>query len=76
MDAAPLASLLTDRFTALQLVSGHALPERLPEVHLVPQQNIQETFCQGACRVRAAHQPERGVYLDERLDVVRDPYER
>lgn len=76
MDAAPLASLLTELFTAIQLVSGHGLPERLPEVHFVPQQTIQEKFCQGACRVRAAYQPELGVYIDERLDVVRNPYER
>lgn len=76
MDAAPLASLLRELFTAFQLVSGHALPERPPEVHLVPQRTLQETFCQSPCLVRAAYQPELGVFIDERLHVVRDPYER
>lgn len=76
MDAAPLYSLLTELFTAIQLVSSYGLPERMPEVHFVPQQTIQEKFCNGPCRVRAAYQPEMGVYIDERLDVVRNTYER
>jgi hypothetical protein len=76
MDAAPLASLLTELFTAIQLVSGYGLPTTLPEVHFVPQQTIQEKFCAGPCRIRAAYEPESGVYIDERLDVVRNSFER
>lgn len=76
MDAAPLASLLTELFTAIQLVSGYAPPERMPEVHFVPQQIIQEKFCNGPCRIRAVYQPETGVYIDERLDVVHNTFER
>ncbi len=76
MDAAPLSSLLTELFTAIQLVSSYGLPARMPEVHFVSHEFIQDKFCNGPCRVRAAYQPETGVYIDERLDVVRDSYER
>ncbi len=76
MDAAPLSSLLTELFTAIQLVSGYPLPERLPEVHFVPQQVIQQKFCNGPCRVPAAYHTEEGVYFDESLDLVRNTYNR
>lgn len=76
MDAAPLSSLLTELFTAIQLVSGYPLPERMPEVHFVPQQVIQQKFCNGPCRVPAAYHTEEGVYFDESLDLVRNSYNR
>ncbi len=76
MDAAPLASLLTDLFTAIQLVSGHGLPAQMPEIHFVPHAVIEEKFCNRPCRVQAAYQPETGVYIDETLDVVRNTYHR
>jgi hypothetical protein len=76
MDSATLAGLMADLFTAIQAVSGHAIPAQMPEVHRVPQVVIQEKFCQGPCRVRAAYHPDWGVYLDERLDLERDPFDR
>jgi hypothetical protein len=76
MDAATLAKLVGDLFTAIQAVSGHPVPATMPEIHQVPQAVIQEKFCQGPCRVRAAYHPEWGVYLDERLDVVHNKFDR
>jgi hypothetical protein len=76
MDSAALANLVAQLFAAIQAVSGLAVPATMPEVHQVPQTVIQEKFCQGPCRVRAAYHPDMGVYVDERLDVVRNGYDR
>jgi hypothetical protein len=76
MDPATLAKLVGELLTAIQAVSGLAAPAQLPEIHQVPQTVIQEKFCLGACRVRAAYHPEWGVYLDERLDVVHNTFDR
>jgi len=76
MDNAALANLVAQLFTAIQAVSGLAVPAQMPEIHQVPQSVIQEKFCQGPCRVRAAYHPEMGVYLDERLDVVHNKFDR
>jgi hypothetical protein len=76
MDGAALANLVAQLFTAIHAVSGLAVPAQMPEIHRVPQTVIQEKFCQGACRVRAAYHPEMGVYLDERLDVVHNQFDR
>lgn len=76
MDPATLAKLLADLFAAIHAVSGHPVPAQMPELHRVPQAVIQQKFCQGPCRVPAAYHPEWGVYLDERLDVVHNPFDR
>jgi hypothetical protein len=76
MDPATLAKLVGELLTAIHAVSGLAIPAQLPEIHQVPQTVIQEKFCLGPCRVRAAYHPEWGVYLDERLDVVHNTFDR
>jgi hypothetical protein len=76
MDPATLAKLVGELLAAIHAVSGLAVPAQLPEIHQVPQTVIQEKFCLGTCRVRAAYHPEWGVYLDERLDVVRNTFDR
>jgi hypothetical protein len=76
MDTAALAMLVAQLFTAIEAVSGQSIPALMPEIHRVPQAVIQEKFCQGPCRVRAAYHPEWGVYLDDRLDVVHNTFDR
>ena len=76
MDPATLAKLVGELLTAIHAVSGLAAPTQLPEIHQVPQTVIQEKFCRGPCRVPAAYHPEWGVYLDERLDVVHNTFDR
>jgi hypothetical protein len=37
---------------------------------------IQERFCQSACAIRAIYDPTLGVFVDEKLDVVDDTFDR
>ena len=76
MDSATLAGLVGELFNAIHAVSGLAIPAQAPEIHQVPQAVIEEKFCQGPCRVRAAYHPDMGVYLDERLDLVHSSFDR
>lgn len=77
MDQSSLASLMIELFTAIRLVSGYPVPESFPEIHLVPESEMRQRVCAGrACRVKAFYHPEWGVYVDERMDVANDPFDR
>lgn len=77
MDQASLSSLMVELFTAIRLVSGYPVPESFPEVHLVPESEMQQRVCAGRpCRVKAFYHPEWGVYVDEGMDVANDPFDR
>lgn len=77
MDQSSLSSLMVELFTAIRLVSGYPVPESLPELHLVPESEMQQRACAGRpCRVRAFYHPAWGVYMNEGMDVVNDPFDR
>jgi len=77
MDKASLSSLMVELFTAIRLVSGYPAPESLPEIHRVPESEMQQRVCAGRpCRVKAFYHPEWGVYVNEDMDVVNDPFDR
>lgn len=76
MESGALSSLVAELFTAIQTLSPYAVPAEPPAVHLVPQAVIQERFCRGPCRVKAAYHTDDGVFLDERLDVHRNAFDR
>jgi hypothetical protein len=76
MDSASLTRLVADLFGVIQALSGQPAPAVMPEVHRVSHAVIQEKFCNGPCRVRAAYHPEWGVYIDERLDLERSTFDR
>lgn len=76
MESAALSSLLAELFSAIQLLSAYPVPAEMPVVRFVPPQVIQERFCNGPCRVKAAYHVDEGVYVDERLDVVHNAFDR
>ena len=77
MDQSSLSSLMVELFTAIRLVSGYPAPESVPEIHLVPESEMQQRVCAGRpCRVKAFYHPEWGVYVNEDMDVVNDPFDR
>lgn len=76
MESAALSSLLAELFSAIQLLSAYPAPSEMPVVRFVSPQVIQERFCNGPCRVRAAYHVDEGVYIDERLDVVHNAFDR
>lgn len=58
------------------LIGQPFLPDMLLEVHQVPQARIEAMACQQACRVRAIYIPHLGVYLDDKLDIEHNEFDR
>lgn len=76
MDAASLSALVADLFLTINLLSGYAVPADKPAVTRVSKETMQAMICTGPCAVRAFYTPEKGVYIDEKLDLVDDYYAR
>lgn len=77
MDQSALVSLMVELFTAIRLVSAYPAPAVLPEVHAVPQSEIQRVLCDGRpCRIKAYYHPDWGVVIDDSLDIQNDPFDR
>lgn len=70
------SSLIAELFAAIHLLAGYAPPTVAPEVHRVAQAEIEERFCHAPCAIRAIYDPTLGVYLDEKLDVVNNTFDR
>jgi hypothetical protein len=71
-----MSSLIAELFATIHLLAGYAPPTVAPEVHRVPQAEIGERFCRTPCAIRAIYDPTLGVYLDEKLDVVNNIFDR
>jgi hypothetical protein len=77
VDQSALVSLMVELFTAIRLVSAYPAPAVLPEVHALPQIEIQRRLCDSRpCRIKAFYHPDWGVIVDEMLDVHNDPFDR
>ncbi len=71
MDAA-LAQLVAKLLVSIQLLAGFDLPAEPPKVVFVPQEQLQEAACDGPCDVYGWFPPGRVIYLNVRLDPLRD----
>ena len=71
MDAA-LAQLVAKLLISIQLLTGFDRPAEPPRVVFVPQEQLQEAACDGPCKVYGWFPPGRVIYLDNRLDPLRD----
>jgi hypothetical protein len=77
VDQSALVSLMVELFTAIRLVSAYPAPAVLPEVHALPQIEIQRRLCDSRpCRIKAFYHPDWGVIVDEMLDIHNDPFDR
>jgi hypothetical protein len=76
MDQASLSSTVVELLATIQLLAGYPAPEAAPEVHLVSQSWIQAEVCVKTCRVPAFYDPARGVFIDEKLDLKSDTFNR
>lgn len=76
MEASAVVSLGRELLAAIVLLSPHAPPAELPEVHVVPASELQARFCSGPCRIRAAYHPDWGLFLDDRLDLAGNAVDR
>lgn len=77
MDQSALVSLMVELFAAIRFLSAYPAPAVLPEVHSVPQAEIQRRLCASRpCRIKAFYHPDWGVIVDETLDIHNDPFDR
>jgi hypothetical protein len=67
-----LAKLVATLLVSIQLLAGFDLPAEPPEVVFVPHERLQDEACDGPCEVYGWFPPGRIIYLDDRLDPVRD----
>ena len=68
--------MVADLFVAIHLLSGYPVPERNPEVSLVPLATMQQMVCKGPSGVKGVYMPARGTFIDESIDLVGDIYAR
>ena len=77
MDQSVLVSLMVELFAAIKLISGYPGPASLPEIHRAPEAEMQQLICAGKpCRVKAFYHPDLGVYVNEGMDLIDDPFDR
>ena len=76
METSTLSSLVVELFTSIQLLAGYPAPKVLPEIHVIPHQEIEQRFCAGPCRVMAFYDPGQGVFIDDTLDIQSDMFAR
>jgi hypothetical protein len=76
MDQDYSSSLVSELFAVIYTLSGYAAPSVPPEIHFVSQTVMQAEVCGATCPIQAYYHSTRGVFIDERLDVVNDPYAR
>src|SRR5260221_277809 len=69
METSTLSSLVVELFTSIQLLAGYPAPKILPEINVIPHQEIEQRFCAGPCRVMAFYDPAQVVFIDDTLDI-------
>ena len=76
MGNATLLDLVPELLVAIKLLSGYPIPERLPEVHLVTPQDIQQMICKGNCGIKALYLPDKGVFVSNAIGSFDDAFAR
>ncbi|OYW16987.1 MAG: hypothetical protein B7Z52_07540, partial [Burkholderiales bacterium 12-64-5] len=61
MANATLLDVVPELLSAIKLLAGYPIPERLPEMHLVSPLEIQQMLCKGDCGIKAFYMPDKGV---------------
>jgi len=72
METGALAKVVAELLVSIQLLSGYAPPSAPPRVAFVSSERLQDEACDGPCEVYGWFPPGRTIYLDDRLDPVRD----
>ena len=71
-----LVQLCATLFAAIAQLSGYPRPADVPQIHQVPHAEVEHIACRGQCAARAVFVPGEGVFIDDDLDLVNDPYAR
>jgi hypothetical protein len=71
-----MLDLIKDLLVVIQAIGGYTMPATMPEVHIVPDKELQQAACGRPCMVKAFYDPEKGVFLSESVDYAHDTYGR
>lgn len=72
MDRTPLLDLVAELLAAIRLLAGYPIPDRLPEIHVVPPAEIQRLLCKGHCGIKAFYLPDKGIFVSDTADPAGD----
>lgn len=67
-----LGGILADLLIFAQSFTGYSIPSELPEIAFVPHVELQRSACDRPCEVYGWYPLGRTIYLDDRLDPIRD----
>ncbi|HEX4985367.1 MAG TPA: hypothetical protein VFV71_04765 [Burkholderiales bacterium] len=76
MDAVLLRDVVAELFASIHALSGYAVADGVPEIHAVPVAVMQRELCGKPCPVKAYFHPDRGIFLDETLDLRDSAFDR
>ena len=76
MDSVATVALLTQLFLSIHDIGGYPVPDVYPEIHLVAPAELQQKYCKGPCGIKAFYAPEKGVFIDNSLDLERNVHAR
>jgi hypothetical protein len=69
-----LEPILVTLFLVIESIAGYPVPEIHPSVEALPREQIAEIVCGRPCMVRAVYLKDRGVLIDDALDIRRDAF--
>jgi len=72
MDPGDLGNLVAQLLATIHLIAGYPVPIAPPPVRLAPLSEMQALVCREPCQVRGFYVRERGVVLNDTLDLVHD----
>jgi hypothetical protein len=76
MNASEVTAMLTELFVTIKLLAGYPVPDHHPAVSFVPLATMQAMICKGPCSVKAFYLPDKGVFIDEQINVKDDAFSR
>lgn len=76
MDLVSLQPLIARLLLNISALSRYPIPDRLPDVHVVPASEIQQRVCDKPCRARAFFVPGEGVFIDASLNLTGNMYDQ
>jgi len=61
-------ALIMELLRAIHSISGYPVPASLPELHVVPLEQLQARVCSWACPVKAFYLRGEGVFIEQSLN--------
>ena len=76
MEKVDLIQLVVTLYAALPGISNYAVPNEMPEVHVLPRAVLHDLVCGSPCHIQAIYHPDFGLMLSEELNIEHSLYDR